>query len=192
MEIDEKVIKNLALCIFLGIVSFVVVFYAAEEMWVSIIVSSLIIGFLSKGLGIFEKFDEALTAAIYAFIATFIAMYVFIPFASLVAAAILMWACVAAVIAAAICLVKLYYVHQGHNNNPVASTNENNKISESPISFKDCPECGAKIKKEAKFCEKCGAEMEEEPVTEDVFCDSCGAKVESDAEFCDSCGAKIE
>ncbi|AMK15289.1 zinc ribbon domain-containing protein [Methanobrevibacter olleyae] len=191
MEVNEKVLKNLILCIFLGIVSFVIIFYATYEMWVSIIISSLIIGFLSNGLGVFDNFDEVLTAAIYAFVATFIAFYVFIPLASLVAAAILMWACVAAIIAAIICFIKLYYLKKGNEDNSNTTTNVNKKLTDNPNEFKDCPDCGAKVKKEAKFCEKCGTKIEE-VATEDVFCDSCGAKIESDAEFCDSCGAKID
>lgn len=191
MEVNEKVIKNLILCIFLGVLSFVFIFYATEEMWVSIIISSLIIGFLANGLGLFEKFDEVLTAAIYAFIAVFISIYVFVPFASIVAAVILMWACIAAVIAGIICFAKLYFIKQGSSGNTNTVSNASKKISDKPVELKDCPECGAKIKKEAKFCEKCGSEIKEVE-TNDVFCDNCGAKVESDAEFCDSCGAKIE
>ena len=129
-------------------------------MWVSIIISSLIIGFLSNGLGLFDKFDEALTAAIYAFISTFIAMYVFIPFASLIAADILMWACISAVIAAVISFIKLYFIKQGSGDDLNVQTNVQNKLNEISTAVKNCPECGTKIKKDAKFCEKCGFEFE--------------------------------
>lgn len=187
MEIDEKKIKNLVLCIFVGVVSFVIISNATYEIWVSIIISSLLIGFLCNGLGLFEKFDVPLTAAIYAFISIFIAMYVFIPFGSLIASIILEWAIIAAVIAAAISLMKLYFIKQGSGEDLNVQTNVQNKLSEIATPIKDCPECGSKIRKDAKFCEKCGHEFE----TPENVCDNCGAEVDKDAEFCDSCGSKL-
>lgn len=187
MEINEKIIKNLVICIFLGVVAFVIISNATYEIWVSIIISSLIIGFLCNGLGLFEKFDVQITAAIYAFVATFIAMYVFIPFGSLLASIILEWAIYSAIIAAAISFVKLYFIKQGSGEDLNVQTNVQNKLSEISTPVKDCPECGAKIKKASKFCEKCGHEFE----TSENICDNCGAEVDKDAEFCDSCGTKL-
>ncbi|WP_407394079.1 zinc ribbon domain-containing protein, partial [Methanobrevibacter sp.] len=188
-EINENHLKNLVLCIFLGVISLVLVMNLTYEIWVSLIISSLIIGFLAKGLGLFEKFDDAITAAIYSFIATFIAFYVFVPFASWVAADILIWACISAVIAAIISLIKLYFIKQGNEDSQIK--NNLNKIAENIVDFKDCPECGAKIKKDAKFCEKCGSKIEDVE-TEVLLCKKCGAKIEKDAEFCDSCGTKTD
>lgn len=187
MEINEKIIKNMVLCIFLGVVAFVIISNETYEIWVSIIISSLIIGFLCNGLGLFDKFDVPLTAAIYAFISTFIAMYVFIPFGSLLASIILEWAIISAVIAAVISFIKLYFIKQGAVDDLNVQTNVQNKLSEISTPIKDCPECGAKIRKDAKFCEKCGFKFE----TPENICNNCGAEVEKDSEFCDSCGTKL-
>lgn len=187
MEINENNLKNLILCIFLGVVAFVIVSNATYEIWVSIIISSLIIGFLCNGLELFEKFDVPLTAAIYAFVSTFIAMYIFIPFGSLLASIILEWAIASAVIAAAISFIKLYFIKQGAGEDLNVQTNVQNKLSEISTPVKDCPECGFKIRKDAKFCEKCGYEFE----TPENVCNNCGVEVDKEAEFCDRCGTKL-
>ena len=187
MEVFDE---NLVLCIFLGVVSLVIVMNATIEIWVSLIVSSLIIGFLANGLGLFEKFDEAITAAIYSFIATFIALYVFVPFAYLIASDILIYSCISAVIAAIISLIKTYFINQGNMDNSQIKDNLNKTIANNIMDLKDCPKCGAKLTKDAKFCEKCGVNLEEIDCDED-YCEKCGAKVDKDSSFCESCGTEI-
>lgn len=76
-----------------------------------------------------------------------------------------------------------------------------------------CPECGADVDKNQKFCDKCGArvsaekeepviELDEEPVAETVsepasepvvgkVCSDCGAPAEPDQLFCQQCGKKF-
>ncbi|MBN1994665.1 MAG: zinc ribbon domain-containing protein [Anaerolineae bacterium] len=48
-----------------------------------------------------------------------------------------------------------------------------------------CPNCGATLKPNAKFCSECGA-----PIKTQKFCSQCGAELESGAKFCPECGAK--
>lgn len=49
----------------------------------------------------------------------------------------------------------------------------------------DCLNCGAKIKKTAKFCPECGTKQTH-------TCPECGAEVKSKAKFCSECGAKLK
>ena len=49
-----------------------------------------------------------------------------------------------------------------------------------------CPNCGASVKKGAKFCSECGEKM---PVNK--FCPNCGAKVGDNQKFCSECGEKL-
>ena len=64
-----------------------------------------------------------------------------------------------------------------------------------------CPNCGAAIKVDAKFCRECGAPLSpnesdeqaqvdagEEPV---VVCPKCGAEPSQDAGFCKKCGTQL-
>lgn len=52
-----------------------------------------------------------------------------------------------------------------------------------------CPNCGAQVKKGAKFCPECGKEI----VSDDRrVCPKCGAKVRKTAKFCPECGEKLE
>lgn len=48
----------------------------------------------------------------------------------------------------------------------------------------ECKHCGAKIKKNAKFCPECGKSQLE-------LCPKCGAEVSAKAKFCSGCGEKI-
>jgi ribosomal protein L40E len=48
----------------------------------------------------------------------------------------------------------------------------------------NCVECGAKLRRGAKFCAKCGASQ---PIP--IKCANCGAELRPDAKFCTKCGA---
>ena len=48
----------------------------------------------------------------------------------------------------------------------------------------DCPKCGAKIDKNAKFCPECGAKILHN-------CPKCGAEVSPKQKFCPECGQKL-
>ncbi len=48
-----------------------------------------------------------------------------------------------------------------------------------------CPNCGASIAPNAKFCGECG-----QPIKREKFCTECGAKIEGSPKFCPECGAK--
>lgn len=52
-----------------------------------------------------------------------------------------------------------------------------------------CPECGAKVKKNAKFCPECGKEIN--PAVKKTACPKCGAQVKKGAKFCPECGQKL-
>ncbi len=70
-----------------------------------------------------------------------------------------------------------------------------------------CAQCGAKVARDAAFCNSCGAKLEpiveipEEVVDAEAveqsapaaggFCPSCGNPIEADAAFCMNCGAKL-
>ena len=59
-----------------------------------------------------------------------------------------------------------------------------------------CPNCGATISKDVKFCSNCGATapVSPAPAVEPVQngCSNCGAPLAADAKFCAGCGAKID
>ncbi|MFP4456432.1 MAG: zinc ribbon domain-containing protein [Clostridia bacterium] len=59
---------------------------------------------------------------------------------------------------------------------------------------KECQNCGAEIKQEAKFCTNCGAAQEDEPAAmpETKNCPNCGAELDIDAKFCPECGTTME
>ncbi|MBE5745722.1 MAG: zinc-ribbon domain-containing protein [Clostridiales bacterium] len=48
----------------------------------------------------------------------------------------------------------------------------------------DCVNCGAKIKKRAKFCPECGSKQS-------LSCPKCGHDLRKNAKFCSECGTKI-
>jgi membrane protease subunit (stomatin/prohibitin family) len=48
-----------------------------------------------------------------------------------------------------------------------------------------CPHCNAPLAAGVKFCPECGAKLQRE-----AFCTECGAKVPPGAKFCPECGAK--
>ena len=49
-----------------------------------------------------------------------------------------------------------------------------------------CPNCGASIAPNAKFCGECG-----QPIKREKFCTECGTKIEGSPKFCPECGAKM-
>lgn len=49
-----------------------------------------------------------------------------------------------------------------------------------------CPVCGAEVKKTSKFCPECGTKL----VKDGKVC-KCGAKLSPDAKFCPECGEKV-
>lgn len=61
-----------------------------------------------------------------------------------------------------------------------------------------CPECGAKIRPNMKFCSGCGLKLnmeelkKEEEKREVSYCMECGDPIEPDDEYCMNCGTKIE
>lgn len=59
---------------------------------------------------------------------------------------------------------------------------------------KECNNCGAEIKQEAKFCTNCGAPQEDEPAVtaQTKNCPNCGAELDIDAKFCPECGNTME
>ncbi len=194
MEFNENIIKNLALCIFLGIVSFVFVFYGILEEYLAIFVSSLIVGFLSKGLNLFDRYDEVITAAIYEFIVVSISIYVFIPFNTLIqffvggiyATIILYYAIIGSIIAAAISFIKLYFINNGNNTN--ISNNNSHVFTNKYVDYKNCPKCNSQIRVSALFCENCGYKLDN--VSRPIFCENCGTKLDEDALFCENCGTR--
>lgn len=48
----------------------------------------------------------------------------------------------------------------------------------------ECHNCGAKIKKKAKFCSECGTKQ-------GLSCPNCGSDVKKNAKFCPECGTKL-
>lgn len=59
--------------------------------------------------------------------------------------------------------------------------------------IRECPNCGADVGKDYRFCIHCGTKMpvEEEPVSDKLVCEKCGAEAEEGAMFCINCGAKL-
>lgn len=51
---------------------------------------------------------------------------------------------------------------------------------------KECPNCHAQMRANAKFCPECGEKMETTK-----HCTNCGAEVKSNAKFCPECGEKL-
>ena len=54
------------------------------------------------------------------------------------------------------------------------------------VKTKNCPNCNAENKANAKFCYECGHKFESKK-----FCPNCGAEIKSTAKFCSECGEKI-
>jgi uncharacterized OB-fold protein len=48
-----------------------------------------------------------------------------------------------------------------------------------------CPNCGAALAPNAKFCAECGT-----PIKATKFCSNCGAELDRNAKFCPECGTK--
>ena len=60
--------------------------------------------------------------------------------------------------------------------------------------IRTCPNCGADVAKDYRFCIACGTKMpeEEKPANDGkLVCEKCGAEAEEGALFCINCGAKI-
>ncbi len=59
--------------------------------------------------------------------------------------------------------------------------------------IRTCPECGADVSKDYRYCTTCGAKMPEEkaPAKVKYVCPECGTEGEEGAVFCTNCGAKI-
>lgn len=53
--------------------------------------------------------------------------------------------------------------------------------------MKQCPNCGARIDDDSRFCAECGKE-----ITQANVCPHCGASIGEGDAFCGSCGKKIE
>ena len=191
----------MGLCLFLGIISLVFVMYITQEIYSSIIISSVIVGLLCTGLNFFDTYDEVITSAIYEFIVVFISFYVFFPYNTFInylfggtwATAILTFACIGAIIAAAIAFVKTYFIKKENatansNLKSTPTNNVQNNITANKIEFTDCPECGSIVRIDSIFCEKCGSKIDE--TIKDTVCMNCGSKLEKDSLFCENCGTK--
>lgn len=62
------------------------------------------------------------------------------------------------------------------------------KVSSNNLDSKVCAECGAEMKKNAKFCPICGKAA---TTVDGKTCPNCGAKVSANAKFCPECGKAI-
>lgn len=51
----------------------------------------------------------------------------------------------------------------------------------------NCPECGAEVKATSKFCPECGASLKKE-----IKCPTCGAILKANAKFCPECGNPVK
>ncbi len=49
-----------------------------------------------------------------------------------------------------------------------------------------CPNCGAALATNAKFCPECGTK-----IVQKTFCAECGAELKAGAKFCGECGTKV-
>jgi membrane protease subunit (stomatin/prohibitin family) len=59
------------------------------------------------------------------------------------------------------------------------------QAKDTPVEEKNvCPKCGAKIKKNAKFCPECGEKLV-------LTCPYCGAEVKESSKFCPECGKQL-
>lgn len=54
-----------------------------------------------------------------------------------------------------------------------------------------CPECGAMLSADSRFCSQCGAEVKVEAKPELVCCPVCGASLPAGSKFCNICGTKL-
>ena len=71
------------------------------------------------------------------------------------------------------------------NSSKIAGDVAESNIQNAP----KCPNCGAEIAENSKFCMKCGKPISEEPKAN--ICPKCGAELQENAAFCMKCGAKI-
>ena len=61
----------------------------------------------------------------------------------------------------------------------------------------ECPQCGAGLNADVRFCSQCGAKIEP-PAPEAAeapqsrVCPGCGAEVAQGMKFCSQCGARVE
>lgn len=56
--------------------------------------------------------------------------------------------------------------------------------SSAPFTSISCPQCGAKLSADSKFCNKCGAKIKS-------TCPGCGAAVTPGSKFCSQCGQPL-
>ncbi len=77
------------------------------------------------------------------------------------------------------------------------------KIEEAKNAIRDlegtrqCPNCGADVKKENAFCTSCGTKLEEEKKPESsnadmIVCKACAKDIPASSLFCPNCGTKVE
>ena len=57
------------------------------------------------------------------------------------------------------------------------------------VAVRTCPNCGALVPAEARFCTQCGKRMAPQ---EAAGCPKCGARLPAGAKFCPECGAKVK
>lgn len=58
------------------------------------------------------------------------------------------------------------------------------------LKMKTCPDCGAELKSDAKFCKKCGCNLIESQDSERQ-CPKCNARVPHNKKFCGACGTSL-
>lgn len=58
------------------------------------------------------------------------------------------------------------------------------------LKMKTCPDCGAELKSDAKFCKKCGCNLIESQDSERQ-CPKCNAPVPHNKKFCGACGTSL-
>lgn len=66
-----------------------------------------------------------------------------------------------------------------NRQNTVAEENESN-----------CPQCGAKVIADSRFCNQCGAQLERKEEVQET-CPLCGGWIAKGSKFCNHCGGKI-
>lgn len=64
------------------------------------------------------------------------------------------------------------------------------KADSASIATPVCPECGAAIRPDLRFCLQCGYALSASLKPERALCQSCGEPLEAGVAFCTSCGAR--
>lgn len=121
-------------------------------------------------------------------------LIIFLGFAPLIVASVLLWASAGLKILEAagkprwwiillfLPIVQLIFLG-------ILSAGPKSVIKEKAVGF--CAQCGAKLEGEAGFCPNCGIKIAKEKRLAKKFCLRCGAQVKAKAKFCPSCGQQL-